>query len=310
MLFTEGERDMKIQSKKEKAESIEEKVQWAIENTPKELPENTCVACQGTEGANSQIACERVFKNSTILFFSSFEAVFSAVDNGLCKYGVIPIENSTAGSVNAVYDLMLNYNFSIVRSVRIKIEHNLLVKPGTKLEDIREIYTHEQAINQCSDFISSLKDVHVIPLENTAVAAKMVAESDRSDIAAIASKSCLKYYDLKCLKSGIQNNDNNYTRFICISKNIEVYPGADRTSLMVTLEHEPGSLYKALSVLNEYDINLLKLESRPIPEREFEFKFYFDIETLVYSKGLVQILHNLPKVCEEVRYLGSYSEII
>lgn len=301
---------MKNQSKNSKAESIEKKVQWAIDNTPNELPEGTCVACQGTEGANSQIACERVFKNSTILFFSSFKAVFSAVDNGLCKYGVIPIENSTAGSVNAVYDLMRNYNFSIVRSVRIKIEHNLLSKPGTNLEDIREIYTHEQAINQCSEYLSSLKDVRVIPIENTAVAAKMVAESDRGDIAAIASKSCLKYYDLKFLKQRIQNNDNNYTRFICISKNIEIYPGAERTSLMVTLEHEPGSLYKVLSVLNEYNINLLKLESRPIPGRDFEFKFYFDIDTSVYSKELVQILQELPKICEEFRYLGSYSEII
>lgn len=291
-------------------ETIEEKVKWAIENTPKELPEGACIACQGTEGANSQLACERVFKNPTILFFSSFEAVFSAVQNGLCQYGVIPVENSTAGSVNAVYDLMLNYKFSIVRSVRMKIEHNLLVKPGTKMEDIREIYTHEQAINQCSKFIGSLKDVRVIPLENTAVGAKMVAESDRTDIAAIASKACMKYYDLKNLKQGIQDNDNNYTRFICISKNLEIYPGADRSSLMVTLEHEPGSLYKALSILNDQGINLLKLESRPIPNREFEFKFYFDIETSVYSSGLTNVLGNMPAVCDEFRYLGSYSEII
>lgn len=301
---------MKNQNKDESMESIAEKVQRALENSPNELPEGSCVACQGAEGANSQTACERIFKKSTILFFSSFKAVFSAVDNGLCKYGVIPIENSTAGSVNAVYDLMLNYDFSIVRSVRLKIEHNLLAKPGTQLENIREIYSHEQAISQCSAFLSTLKGVRVIPVENTAVAAKMVAESDREDIAAIASKACLKYYDLKYLKMSIQNNDNNYTRFICISKDAEIFPGADRTSLLLTLEHEPGSLYRALSVLNHYKINLLKLESRPIPKRDFEFRFYFDIETSVYSKELFQLLRDLPDVCEELRYLGSYSEII
>ena len=117
-------------------------------------------------------------------------------------------------------------------------------------------------------------------------------------------------YDLKYLKKSIQNNDNNYTRFICISKDAEIFPGADRTSLLLTLVHEPGSLYRALSVLNYYKINLLKLESRPIPKRDFEFRFYFDIETSVYSKELFQLLRDLPDVCEELRYLGSYSEII
>ena len=112
------------------------------------------VACQGVEGAYSQIACEKIFKNPFIMYFKSFEAVFSAIDQGLCQYGILPIENSTAGSVNKVYDLMIEHNFSIVRTFRLKVDHNLLVNPGTKLADIQEVYSHEQAINQCSNFLA------------------------------------------------------------------------------------------------------------------------------------------------------------
>lgn len=293
-----------------KKTGLADRIQTAIEKTPKLFPETASVACQGIEGANSQYACEKFFRTPNIMFLSSFEAVFSAIEKGLCRYGVIPIENSTAGSVNTVYDLMNRHNFSIVRSTRIKIEHNLLAKPGVALEDIREIYSHEQAISQSSDFLKQLKNVRIIPCENTAVAAKMVAESEKTDIAAIASRECEKYYRLNCLQNSIQNNDNNYTRFICISRETEIYPGADRTSLMVTLLHEPGSLYKFISKLYVMGINLLKLESRPLPRREFEFMFYFDIETSVYSPRLIQLLCELPDACEEFYYLGSYSEII
>ena len=289
---------------------LTEQLQSAIENTPKLFPETAVIACQGVEGAYSQFASEKLFRNADIMFFSSFESVFSAIEKGLCRYGVIPVENSTAGSVNSVYDLMLRHNFSIVRSIRIKVEHNLLANQGAKLEDIREIYSHEQAINQCSGFLSTLKDVRIIPCENTAAAAKMVAESGRKDIAALASRPCMKYYGLQSLKGSVQNTDNNYTRFICISKKTEIYPGADRTSLMVTLPHEPGSLYKFLSRLNVLGINLIKLESRPLPNREFEFMFYFDIETPVYSPRLLQLLGELPDACEEFHYLGSYSEVV
>ncbi len=285
-------------------------MQWAIENTPREFPESVNVACQGTEGSNSKEAVKKLFRAPNIMYFSSFEAVFNAIEMGLCKYGVIPLENSTAGSVNSVYDLMIQYEFYIVRSTRIRIEHNLIAKYGVGLEDIREILSHEQAISQCSKFLSTLENVRVIPLENTAFAAREVAMSDRNDMAAIASKACIKLYDLNCILSGIQNNDNNYTRFICISKKLEIYPGANRTSLMVILPHEPGSLYRFLSPLNDKGINLLKLESRPLPGREFEFMFYFDIETSVYSSRLSELLDMLPMECEEFRYLGSYSEII
>ena len=131
----------------------------AIENTPKLFPQAPMVACQGVEGAYSQIACEKIFKNPFIFYFKTFEAVFDAIEQGMCPYGILPIENSTAGSVNKVYDLMIQHNFSIVRTFRLKVDHNLLVNPGTRLEDIKEIYSHEQAISQCGDFLQGLTGV-------------------------------------------------------------------------------------------------------------------------------------------------------
>lgn len=285
-------------------------IEQALKETPQLFPETAIVACQGVEGAYSGIACEKLFKRPSIFYFSSFDAVFSAIEKGLCRYGVIPVENSTAGTVNAVYDLMRKHDFRIVRSVRVKIDHNLLVKPGTKIEDIREIYSHAQAIAQCSAFLQSMPNVKVIPCENTAVAAKKVAESQDKGIAALSSRSCSKLYGLEILKADVQDSGNNHTRFICISKNLEIYPGADRTSLMMVLPHEPGSLYRLLSRFNALGINLTKLESRPMPERSFEFMFYFDLDTSVYSPRFIQLMGELPDISEEHEYLGSYSEVV
>lgn len=286
------------------------KILKALEETPSTLPFAPTVACQGVEGAYSQLACERVFTNPNIFYFSSFEDVFTAIEKGMCRYGVIPLENSTAGSVNKVYDLMQKHNFSIVRSTRIKVDHNLLANPGTKLEDIKEIYSHEQAINQCAEFLQSLNGVNVIACENTAAAAKMVAESGRKDIAALSSRSCIKLYGLECLKQSVQDQSNNYTRFICISKDLEIYPGADRTSLMMILPHTPGSLYKVMSRFYALGMNLNKLESRPLPERDFEFMFYFDLEVPVYSPNFLQLMDELGDISDKSSYLGSYSEVI
>ncbi len=286
------------------------KIAGAIEKTPQLFPEDAAVACQGVEGAYSSQACERLFKRPNTFFFSSFEAVFSAIEKGLCRYGVLPLENSTAGSVNAVYDLMMRHNFRIVRSVRIKVDHNLLANPGARLEDIREIYSHEQAISQCAAFLQRLPNARVIRCENTAAAARLVAESGRRDAAALSSRACMELYGLDCLAASVQDQGSNFTRFICIAKDLEIYPGADRTSLMMVLPHRPGSLYKVLSRFYALGVNLNKLESRPMPERNFEFMFYFDLETSVYSPQFVQLMGELPELCEEFTYLGSYSEVV
>ena len=288
--------------------ALRKEIESAMESTPNLFPPSATVACQGVEGAYSQLACEKMFKHPQVMYFGSFESVFSAIENGFCDYG----ENSTAGSVKQIYDLMLRHSsFKIVRSTRLKVDHNLVAKKGTKLEDIKEIFSHPQAISQCTAFLEKLgKDVKVTPCENTAAAAAAVAQSDRTDVAAISSHRCIELYGLERLAADIQDRSNNYTRFICISKKLEIYPGADKTSLMVVLPHRPGSLYQILARFYALGLNLIKLESRPLPDREFEFMFYFDLETSVYSDEFIRMVDDLSAICEEFQYLGSYSEVI
>ena len=285
-------------------------IENAIDNTPQFFPKKATVAVQGTEGAYSQSACDKLFALPDIMYFKSFESVFSAIESGMCKYGILPIENNTAGSVNKVYDLMMSHNFSIVRSIRIKVDHVLLTKKGASLSEIHEIVSHEQAINQCSKFLSEHKDIKVTVFENTAKAAEYVAKSERHDLAAIASENCCDIYSLSPLAKNIQNSDNNFTRFICISKNLEIYPAATKTSMMMTLPHKPGSLYNILSKFYLYDVNITKLESRPLVGKGFEFMFYFDIEAPINAENTKQLLNELYCELDYFLYLGSYTEII
>lgn len=285
-----------------------EKIESAIENTPRLFPRSATVACQGVEGAYSQLACEKLFVTPSIQYFRNFEGVFSAIEAGFCRYGILPIENSTAGSVNRVYDLMIEHNFSIVRSTRLKIDHSLLAKPDHT--QIKEVFSHEQAINQCAGFLKSLGNVKITCCENTAVAAQTVALSERKDVAALSSRMCAELYGLKVVQSSVQDEGNNHTRFLCISKDTEIYPGADKTSVMMILPHKPGALYKVLARLYALGINLLKLESRPLPDRDFEFMFYLDLETSVYSEEFVQLMCEIGSICEEFKYLGSYTEVV
>lgn len=277
---------------------------------PQPFPKRASVACAGCEGSYAHLASERLFDLPDIMYMNGFEGVFKAVASGLCEYGVLPIENSLAGSVNAIYDLLSEYNVSIVRGVRLKVDHALLSLPGTKLSDIREIYSHQQAISQCSKFLSTLKDVRVIAMENTAEAARMVAQSGDRTKASLSSLLCAELYQLQVLKSSTQNRDNNYTRFICIAKEPKIYSGADRTSVMINIPNRPGTLFRILSRFNATGVNLVKLESRQIPEREFEYRFYFDIEASVYSTEFLSLMCELHDCGEQFKYFGTYAEII
>ncbi|MBR3751589.1 MAG: chorismate mutase [Ruminiclostridium sp.] len=299
-------------SLKQEPSTLRVEIEQAMEATPPLFPPSATVACQGTEGAYAQQACEKVFKHPQIMYFGSFDSVFTAVEQGFCQYGVLPLENSTAGSVTQIYDLMREHQFKIVRATRLKIDHNLLAKKGTKIEDVKEIFSHPQAISQSSTFLEKLraKGVVVTPCENTAVAAQRVAESDRTDVAAISSFHCMELYGLERLAADIQDQGNNHTRFIVISKNLEIYPGADKTSLMMVAPHRPGSLYQILARFYTLGLNLIKLESRPLPNRDFEFMFYFDLETSVYSDEYIRMIDDLDTICDDFQYLGSYSEVI
>ncbi|MCL1991077.1 MAG: chorismate mutase [Defluviitaleaceae bacterium] len=283
----------------------------AIEQTPKMLKENPVVACQGIEGAYSGLASKKLFKHPDVQYFNTFEGVFSAIENGFCEYGVLPLENSTAGSVNAVYRLLQVHDFKIVKSMRLKIDHNLAVKNGVKQADIKEIISHPQALAQCAALIEKIGTaVKITPCENTALAAKLVATSERNDLAAICSTHSVARYGLDCLKRDVQDQSNNYTRFICMAKNLEIYPGADKTSIMAVLPHQPGALYKVLARFHALGINLQKLESRPMPDKDFQFKFYFDLETSIYSKEFAILMDSLDEICQEFKYLGSYLEVV
>ncbi len=291
--------------------ALRKDIERAIADTQPLFPPAATVACQGVEGAYSQLACEKLFKHPQVMYFKSFESVFSAIENGFCDYAVLPLENSTAGSVKEIYDLMLRHSsFKIVRSTRLKVDHNLVAKKGTKMSDIKEIFSHPQAISQCAKFLDAMPGVKITACENTAAAAEAVAKSGRTDVAAISSYNCVELYGLERLAADIQDRSNNYTRFICISKKLEIYPGADKTSLMLVLPHRPGALYQILGRFYALGMNLIKLESRPLPDREFEFMFYFDLETSVYSDEFIRLVDDLDAICEEFQYLGSYSEVI
>lgn len=273
------------------------------------FPSTGIVACQGVEGAYSQLACDKLFSAANIMYFRTWEAVFQAVQSGLCEFGVLPIENSSSGSVNGVYDLLGRFDFSIVRSVKLYINHFLMAKPGVKLADVREIYSHEYALEQCSGLFDQLPNVKATNVKNTAVAAQMTAESDRTDLAAISSQSCAELYGLNILKAGVQNNANNYTRFICIARKPAIYAGANKISLVLSVPHKPGGLYDLISKFAVLGLNLAKLESRPIPGSSSDFMFYVDLDASVWTPAVMEILEELSQGNPHFSFLGSYTEV-
>ena len=262
------------------------------------------------EGAYAQQATSLVFPLPTILYFDGFENVFSAVEKDLCPYGILPIENSAAGSVAPVYDAMVRHRFHIVKALRLRINHVLLVVPGTKMEDIKEISSHPHALAQCGEFLRAHPTWQQVPQTNTAVAAKALGKSRQKNRAVIASRACAELYGLDVLQENISNTAVNYTRFICISKNLEIYPDANKFSIMMSLPHRPGSLNTIISKFAAINVNLTKLESRPVPGMDFEFRFTFDFEASPRDPNVLALLAELaadPEI-EHFTFLGAYAE--
>ena len=286
-------------------------IKEAKAKTPEYFPAVASVVCQGVEGAYSQIACERLFRRPDITYAETFRDAFKKVESGECKYGILPIENSLHGSVGEVYDLLREFKnkIHIVRCIKIPIHHVLLGKKGTELSEIKEVYSHSQAIGQCSEFFRNHPEINVNVCKNTAMAAKMVSESERCDVAAISSYDCASLYGLSVLCDELQNSDNNHTRFICISKDLEIYPGSSKVAVMFTVPHRAGSLVSILSRFNVIGVNLSKLESRPIKGRDFEFMFYAEMESYGLSAELISYLCELDSRPEEFVFLGNYIEI-
>lgn len=282
----------------------------AMSATPAIFPSKANVACPGAEGGYSQQAAVAFVKFPSLFYFRDFESVFTAVEEGMCEYGVLPIENSTAGSVTQVYDLMAKHDFKIAKALKLRIRHVLLVPKGVKLADVKEIASHPQAIAQCAEFLKAHQGVRTVPASNTAAAAAELAKSGRKDAAVIASRECAELYGLDILADDISDTTSNFTRFICISRKTEIYPDANKFSLMMSLSHRPGSLADILIRFGAVGVNLTKLESRPVPGSDFEFRFIFDFEASPHDVRVVKLLSSLasdPEV-EHFTFLGAYAE--
>lgn len=270
------------------------------------------VACAGCAGAYADKAAGYLFPETQEerhrpLFVSSFADVFAAVRDGRADYGVLPVENSSTGSVNEVYDLMMAHRFSIAAAVEVPIRHCLLAVDGASMDTIKTVYSHHQGLSQCAEFIAS-KGWEAQPFANTAMAARMVAEKGDISIAAIASEQSGHIYGLNTLSNDIQIVKNNCTRFIVISSKLVISPAADRISLIFGLPHTTGSLYKVLARFAAQGLNLTKIESRPIRTGDFEYAFYLDFEGSVTQKGTMDLLCALSEELPFFTFLGNYQE--
>ena len=265
------------------------------------------IACQGVQGAYSGEAAKALFPDSPIDFHKQFEDVYEAVNQNKARFGIIPVENSTAGSVHESYDLIMKYKFFIVGAYDLRVDHCLCAKPGVKFEDIENVYSHTQALSQCNIFLKNF-DFTGITFSNTAAAAKFVSESEKNNIAAICSESAAKKYGLKIIRKGIQNVTNNTTRFIVISKELVIDEDAEKISLIFSAPHRTGSLYRVLGRFSMTGLNLTKLESRPVANGRFDYYFYVDILGSVRDEQTLDLLCALSDELPEFSFLGNYYE--
>ncbi len=265
------------------------------------------VAFQGEPGAYSEAALLEYFHDHVeAVGKSRFEDVFDAVENGECQYGFIPIENSLAGSIHRNYDLLREHHLHIIGETTLRIRHCLIAAPGAVKEQIRTVHSHPQALDQCRGYLNRLPGVAVEPVYDTAGAVKQLAASQDPSLAAIASRRAADIYGMTILAEGIEDDAANYTRFLLLST-LPVNPSAEaKTSILVCLKNQPGSLFKALSVFALRDIDLTKLESRPLIGTPGEYLFYIDFAGSIADKNVVNALNHLEEYATLLRVLGSY----
>ena len=266
------------------------------------------VGYQGVPGAYSHLALRQYFAGRPVEArnYMLFEDVINAVMKGEIRYGVLPIENSSTGGITELYDLVRRYGAFIVGEKIVKVEHCLLAWPGAKLEDIREVYSHPQGFSQCRTFFKEHPAMRQFNYFNTAKAAELVAEKKTGYMAAVAGAQAAEQYGLAILARGINTNQSNYTRFIVISRERELVPEADKITLIVSLKHQPGSLYRVLSHFARYQINMTNIESRPIPGRPWEYYFHMYITGHLTDPAVQKALGDLPEDTTECKILGNY----
>ena len=264
------------------------------------------IAFQGERGAYSEAAAIRFSDHADLLPCESFDDVFNAVAAGKATHGILPVENSIGGSIHRNYDLLLEHDLPIVGEVQLEITHNLLVLPGTTIEQLKKIYSHPQALAQCERFLRSLPGVSVEATYDTAGSAKLVKEKGLKDAAAIASERAAEVFGLEILKPEIQDFSDNITRFLLVSRMADADLQADKTTVVFSLPNEPGSLFKALSVFALREIDLTKIESRPIRGRPWEYLFYVDLPVGRHDLRCARALVHLAEFARSMRTLGSY----
>jgi prephenate dehydratase len=264
------------------------------------------IAFQGATGAYSEAAALSLCPHAETVPHDSFEEVFAAVATGRVSHGILPVENSIGGSIHRNYDLLLEHDLPIIGEVELPVVHNLLALPGSGLADIRRVFSHPQALAQCERFLRTLPGVEIVASYDTAGSAQIIRDQGLRDTAAVASRRAAEFFGLDILREGIQDYDHNVTRFIVISRRPEPLATADKTTLVFALKNEPGALFKALSVFALRDIDLTKLESRPIPGRPWEYLFYVDLAVGRDDVRCGRAIVHLAESARWVKMLGSY----
>ena len=265
------------------------------------------IAYQGEPGAFSEAAARKVDGEAQLIPCRSFEEVFDSVDAGPASYGVVPIENSIGGTIHRNYDLLVQNELRIVGEVELPVRHHLLVLPGTTFAQLKQVYSHPQALAQCDRFLRGLTGVEIVATYDTAGSAKMVADAGLKDAGAIASARAGDVFGLISLAASVQDFDDNITRFLVVGGTPLPNRVADKTSIVFTLPNEPGSLFKALSVFALRGISLTKLESRPIQGRPWEYLFYVDLAAARDEVHCTRALAHLGEFAPMLRTLGTYA---
>lgn len=264
------------------------------------------IAYQGEPGAYSEAAGLKFQPAADLIPHPAFEDVFRAVVSGAATHGILPVENSIGGSIHRNFDLLAEHDLSIVGEVELLVEHCLLAYPGTTREKLRRIYSHPQALAQCEQFLRATPNVEIVATYDTAGSAKLIRDNKLADTAAIASARAGTIFGLEVLASGIQDYELNLTRFVMVARQAETPADADKTTILFALPNEPGALFKALSVFALRDIDLTKLESRPIRGRPWEYMFYVDLNVGRQDMRCARALVHLAEFAKWVRTLGSY----
>lgn len=267
------------------------------------------VACQGADGAYSAAAADSFFNGANKLYFEHFSDAFEALNQGKCKALVVPIENSIAGSVNEVYDLLWKYSFYINRSLQLPIAHVLATRPQNDASAVKRVYSHPQALAQCNKFIAE-HDLTPCSYSNTALAAEMVSQNTDADVACICSEQAAKKFGLNIIARGIQNNNANTTRFVLISPEFLESADADTISISFSIPDEVGSLNRILGRFSALGLNMSKIESRPIMAEKFKYIFYLDFKGNIKDKRIARFITSLEEELKEFSFLGNYKEIM